>query len=260
MMEKPREPDLIEKIAKGLPLEIRAEFLNEMRYFRSLPESDELLRILRAMMFLTLLTEQVPMRILTEREKLEPILNAVIATANRLEATGSEYHKRLDKRLTQLPLDIANGVNPQAIVELINRNLKKQFSMTTIPSVARELAANAMRIETAASEYTRATAELCDSWLSTSSKAQEAVKEINNAVSKAAKTAERATEAFSHDFRKNYHRVLRTICIIAVLTGIMIGILIFDYLRPRTRTVYEIPEEMERIIQQQQEFERLRRQ
>ena len=35
-MKETREPDRIEKIAKSLPLDIRAEFLNEMRYLHLL--------------------------------------------------------------------------------------------------------------------------------------------------------------------------------------------------------------------------------
>ena len=143
MIEKTKEPDLIEKIAKGLPLDIRAEFLNELRYMRSLPESDEMLRILRVMMFLTHLTEQVPMRVLNEREKLEIICSGIINTAQRLEKTGNEYYQLLNKRLIQLPCDIAAGISPKAIVELINENLKQQFKASTIPTVAEKLATNA---------------------------------------------------------------------------------------------------------------------
>ena len=129
MKERTKEPDLIEKIAYFLPIEVRADFLNEMRYLRSLPENDEILRIIHVMQYLMLLMEQIPVRILTEREKLEIICNEVTSTAKRLEKVGSEYYQQLHKRLIQLPDDIASGINPKAIVELINDNLKKQFSI-----------------------------------------------------------------------------------------------------------------------------------
>src|SRR4029077_1400878 len=68
------EPDLTDRIADALPADIRADFYREMRHCRSLPENDEMLRILRIMQFLTLLMEQVPARIRVERERLEPLI------------------------------------------------------------------------------------------------------------------------------------------------------------------------------------------
>jgi hypothetical protein len=54
------EPDLIDRIANALPEEVRADYYREMRHCRSLPENDEMLRILRAMQFLALLMDGVP--------------------------------------------------------------------------------------------------------------------------------------------------------------------------------------------------------
>jgi hypothetical protein len=47
----PSAPDLIDRIGDALPAEVRADFYRELRHCRSLPESDEMLRILRAMMY-----------------------------------------------------------------------------------------------------------------------------------------------------------------------------------------------------------------
>jgi tetrahydromethanopterin S-methyltransferase subunit G len=251
-MERTTEPDLIEKIAYGLPLEVRAEFLNEMRYLRSLSENDEMLRILRAMMFLTLLTEQVPQRVLTEREKLEISCREVVAATKRLEKAESEYYQRLNKQLTQLPVDIATGISPKAIVERINDSLKKQFDLSTIPIIAKELSANADAIKTATKEYTQSTNELCNSWRSASDKAHESIRDIGNAVSKAAEASKKAAINFSTTFSKTYHWALRILISIGIVAGFMIGILIFDYFRPHTKTVYEIPYELLLLIESRQ--------
>jgi hypothetical protein len=48
------DKDLIDRVADSLPVEVRADYYREMRHCRSLPENDEMLRILRAMQFLTL--------------------------------------------------------------------------------------------------------------------------------------------------------------------------------------------------------------
>ena len=57
----PQEPDLIDRIANALPVEVRADYYRGMRYLRSLPENDEMLRILRAMQFLTALIFDAPL-------------------------------------------------------------------------------------------------------------------------------------------------------------------------------------------------------
>jgi hypothetical protein len=208
----PQEKDLIDQIADALPIESQAAYYREMRHLRSLPENDEMLRILRAIMFLTLLTEQVPRRVLTEREHLERICSDFLITAKGLSAKGSEYYKQLDSRLIQLPESISKGINPKAIVELINDNLKKQFAMSTIPIVAGELKSSADTIRTAAIEYTQTTEELSVQWRSASSKARDAIWDINSAVSEAVRTSEEATKTFTRAFRKTYHRMLWVIC------------------------------------------------
>ena len=58
--------DLIDRIAKALPVDVRADYYRELNHCRSLPEHDEMLRILRAMQFLTLLMNQVPQRVAAE--------------------------------------------------------------------------------------------------------------------------------------------------------------------------------------------------
>jgi hypothetical protein len=239
-----REPDLIDKIANCLPVEIRAEYYRTMRHLRSLPENDEMLQILYSMMFLTHITEQVPSRILTEREKFESSCNEFVVTAKRLESTGSKYYQELNARLKQLPVDLATGLNPKAIVERINDNLKMQFELSTIPIIAQELASNAGLIKTATRENMRTTNELRDSWRSASDWARESIGKIQTAVTGAVKTSEQATKSFTHAFNKTYYWVLGIIGFISLVTGIMIGILIFDHLRPNTKTVYEIPLEL----------------
>ena len=56
------ENDLVDRIAEALPMEVRADYYRELRHCRSLPENDEMLRILRIMQFLTLLIHTAPSR------------------------------------------------------------------------------------------------------------------------------------------------------------------------------------------------------
>lgn len=252
---KPQEKDLIDQIADALPLEVQAVYYREMRHLRSLPDSDEMLRIIRVMMFLTLLTEQVPARVLSEREKLEHACTEIIGTAKRLETTGSEYYQELKQRLIRLPGDIATGISPKAIVELITNDLKKQFALTTIPTVAKELAANADNIKTATKEYTRASTELSGSWRSTADSAHETIERIKETVLAAVNATHKAALDFSDTFRKTYNKALWILVAMALATEIMICLVIFEFVRPRIKTVYEIPPEVLLMIDKRKERE-----
>ena len=89
------EPDLIDRIAQALPEEVRADYYREMAHCRTLPENDEMLRILRAMQFLTVLIEQTPGRVATEREQLAEVLARAISTMQATHEAGLAYQKQL---------------------------------------------------------------------------------------------------------------------------------------------------------------------
>lgn len=56
--------DLVDYIAERLPSEARTEYYRVLRHCRTLPESDEILRILNAMQLLTILIYDAPTDIL----------------------------------------------------------------------------------------------------------------------------------------------------------------------------------------------------
>jgi hypothetical protein len=55
--------ELIEQISKALPKEIARDYYHEMLYCDSLPENDEMLRILRVLQILTALMDGIPSRV-----------------------------------------------------------------------------------------------------------------------------------------------------------------------------------------------------
>src|ERR1035441_4081005 len=96
MSETANETDLVDRIAAALPAEIRAEYYREFLHCRSLPENDEMLRILRAMQFLTLLMEQVPERVLRERERLERVFGDALERLHSVVEDSGSYQKQLE--------------------------------------------------------------------------------------------------------------------------------------------------------------------
>lgn len=96
-----QEEDLIDRIAANLPEDLRADYYREMRHCRSLPENDEMLRILRAMQFLSVLIYQAPARLANEREQLDRNLAGCVSAL-----------KTIENRLDALPDAVASSIGP----------------------------------------------------------------------------------------------------------------------------------------------------
>src|SRR6188768_2254184 len=125
-----QEPDLIDRIAQALPEGVRSDYYREMAHCRTLPENDEMLRILRAMQFLTVLIEQTPGRVATEREQLAEAMAHAISTIQATHEAGLAYQKQLEVRLAKLPEEIAKGISAEAIAAKLNESLRQQFQLT----------------------------------------------------------------------------------------------------------------------------------
>jgi hypothetical protein len=94
--------DLIDRIANALPAQVRADYYCELRHCRSFPENDELLRLIRAMQFSTLLMEQVPGLIVGGRELLDRLLEGVDRKIGESLTSTNAYQTRFDERLSKL--------------------------------------------------------------------------------------------------------------------------------------------------------------
>ena len=154
------EPDLIDRIANALPIELRSDYYREMRHLRSLPENDEMLRILRAMQFWVVLMVQIPERIAAERQRLEQILADFLKALREIRQSIASYQSQLDQRLVQLPAQIAEGIDPEAIAATINESLRQQCVQSTIPATAEALAVAAAQMKRATSDFTRSASTL----------------------------------------------------------------------------------------------------
>lgn len=156
------EPDLIDRIAEALPEKVRADYYRELSHCRVLPESDEMLRILRAMQFLTLLIAEVPGHMALEREKLGELLASSLKTIQATHQAGLAYQKQLEERLAQLPEEIAQGIQPETIAEKINESLRQKFARTGIPETGEALEAASKKMKLAAADFDKTSKQLTD--------------------------------------------------------------------------------------------------
>ena len=84
------DDDTIDRIANFLPVEARAGFYRELRHCRSLPQNDEMLRIIRAMQYLVLIMVKLPEQMALERERFEQIVS-------RCEKLLDDVHEFVDE-------------------------------------------------------------------------------------------------------------------------------------------------------------------
>ncbi len=201
-----------ERIGESLPPHLRAAYYRELVHCRSLPENDEMLRIIRILQILTFLIHEAPNRIVTERERFDQLLTPAL---NALEKTGQsnrEYQAQLDQRLAYLPKEIAELIQPKAIAEAINESLHQQFVKSTIPETAQLLGI-------VAKENKRVSAEFSD-----------AANRLENAYNGSAKNAERTIadiERATARLSKEYRWAVLSTCGLTAAASFVLGMLVY---------------------------------
>jgi len=217
------DPDLIDRIAQALPEEVRAEYYRELRHCRSLPESDEMLRLLRAMQFLVLLIEQAPSRVAEERERLDQLLAAAVDNIGRMSAASEAWHIALQRRLTELPAEIAHGIRPDAVAAKINENLRQEFIRSTIPQTAEALGLISDQMKKVCSEFSTTSETLGNSYRGAAEDARKAVASLKSEMAQASATAERFTSELAEKFSKAWRWLLLMLAGGALIIGLAIG-------------------------------------
>jgi hypothetical protein len=233
------EPDLIDRIAAALPEEVRAEYYKELRHCRSLPESDEMLRLLRAMQFLVLLIEQAPTRVAEERERLDKLLAAAVANVTKATTASETYHSNLQRKLARLPADIANGISPEAIAEKMNDHLRQEFIRSTIPQVADDLTVISDHMKNTSLEFSKTSDTLGNSYRGAAEDARKAIASLNAEMSQATATATKFTAELNQKFSKAWRLSQAMLVGGALIIGLAIGMMFERFLFTPTPTVIQ---------------------
>lgn len=218
------EADLVDRIAQDLPADVRAAYYRELNHCRSLPESDEMLRILRAMQFLTLLMRQVPDEVTAERVRLEGLFNQAVQELRGFAERAGEYRSAIEDRLAELPAAVAEGLRPELVAREVNESLRQQFSASTIPQTAHALTVAAGEMKAAVADFTRMAAAIHHEHRSTAAQAKRTIEELESAVSRAASTAHHAAGQLSNSFHRSLHRSIYTLLSLTALAAFGVGI------------------------------------
>lgn len=235
------EPDLIDRIANALPDEVRAEYYRELRHCRSLPENDEMLRLLRAMQFLVLLIEQAPSRVAEERGRLDKLLTTAISNITKMNAASENYHNALQRRLTALPNDIASGISPEAVASKINENLRQEFMRTAIPKTAETLSAISDEIRKVCSDFSTTSDSLGHAYRGAAEDARRAIESLKSETALAAKNAARFTKEVSEKFTKAYTWALFMVVGGTLIMGMALGMILERSLFVPQTVIQQVP-------------------
>jgi hypothetical protein len=176
-----------ERIGESLPPHLRAAYYRELVHCRSLPENDEMLRIIRVLQILTFLIHQAPERIVTERERFERFLTPAVDALEKTGQSNREYQAQLDHRLAQLPQEIAELIQPKAIAAALNESLHQQFVQSTIPETARLLGIVAKENRRVSVEFANAASQLENAYNGSARNAERTIARIEQAAARLSK-------------------------------------------------------------------------
>jgi hypothetical protein len=217
------EPDLIDRIASALPEGVRADYYRELRHCRSLPENDEMLRLLRAMQFLVLLIEQAPSRVAEERERLDTVLGVAIDSFTKVGKASDAYHVALQQKLMALPADIANGISPKVVAGKISEILGQEFVRSGIPRSAEALGEISDRMRKVCVEFAATSDNLGGTYRGAAEDARKAVASLKSEISQATSVASHFTKEMAERSAEAWRWSLCMIAGGALVIGLGLG-------------------------------------
>jgi len=215
-----QEADLIDRIANALPPEVRADYYRELRHCRSLPENDEMLRILRAMQFSVLLIHQAPERMAAQTEKVEGIFCDLLQALRKISESSQAHQAQLDQRLTELPQAIAEGIGAEAIVAGINESLRQQFVQSTIPETGQALTVAGAQIKRSTAEFAQTVRDLGNAYNGAVEEARKAIEKLESTSSHAIASIQRCAANANHIFERGNRWSLYVLLSFALVAGV----------------------------------------
>jgi hypothetical protein len=229
-VEPVQEPDLIDRIARALPENLRGDYYRELSHCRTLPENDEMLRILRAMQFLVVLVDQAPGRIAVEREHIAEVLGSAMKSLETTHQANIAYQKKIEGRLANLPQEIANGINADAIAAQISESLRQQFHQTGLAALADGMKAQATGLRQASQQLSIALDQFSNPKTGAVPHVQQTLSSIKSDVKNAADHVRAQIEGLG----KELWRSIAVLCLGALGIGFVLGILYYRWINPPT--------------------------
>jgi hypothetical protein len=221
--------DLFDAIARLLEPGQREYFYQRMLHFRHLRADDELLRIVEAIGFLSLLIREAPHAVGIERQHLAELLATHVATIEATAKAAQTYHQQIEDRVTRLPADIARGISPAAIAQAITESLRQEFVRSGLPATAEALAVVSKQLQQTTREFQRASDQLSDAHHGAATEAARAIERVYTSVRQATEATQGTMQQFRQRFRLDYWWSVGTLVPMALLMGILLGFILYGW-------------------------------
>jgi len=219
------ECDFIDEIAGLLPAEQRPLWYRDMAHLRRLPPDDEMLRIARAMGFLAIVTRQAPIQIASERSQLAAILDQSVKAIHSVRQDMIALHKRLQDRLTHLPTEISDGIDPHTIAAVLSESLRQRFIETGLPETAKSLMLVSQQSKQVAADFDRSSKYLANAYRVAAEDARKSLEDMRLTIQSAASSAKQSATELTHTFLREYKWSVLVLCSAALAVGFSLGIL-----------------------------------
>ena len=247
--EERHDGDFIDEIAELLPAQQRPLWYRDMAHLRRLPADDEMLRIARAMGFLAIVTRQTPAQIASERERLAAILDQNVKTVLSAQRNMISLHKRLEDRLTELPAEVSEGINPQTIAATLSESLRQRFTESGLPETAECLTFVAQQTKQVAGEFDRSSKQLASLYRVAADDARRSMDDMRLTIQTATTTAKQCATELTETFLREYRWSVLVLCGAALAVGFSLGIFYDRWVTPsgsepvQTMTLTPVPQQ-----------------
>jgi hypothetical protein len=174
--------DPLSSLAQRLPdPQDRDWYAGLVSYIQSLPPEDELVQLAQLFGFLTLIGRELPDAIAAEQTKLRDYLSEAYGKLQQEVKTNASYHEKLNRRLSQLPEEIAEGVQPAAIAKAMSESFRQQLAQTGLQDTGRVLNSSVKDLKTVAGELAQAVKPIQERYGSIGSSIEAEIKKLDYA-------------------------------------------------------------------------------
>jgi hypothetical protein len=190
--KNPSEKDPLLSLANQLPeAQDREWYAALVSYIHTLQPTDELVKIAQLFGFLTLMGHKLPEAIQEKQSELREMLLKAHAAFQKQVETNGHYHAELNKRLSQLPAEIAEGVKPEAIVKAMSESFRQQIQKTGLQETQALLSAAAGELKTTTKTLDAAVRPITARYTSLASEVERQAASLNMQSNNLASTAEK---------------------------------------------------------------------
>ncbi len=224
----PSEKDPLLSLAKQLPeAQDREWYAQLISYIHTLEPTDELVKIAQLFGFLTMMGHKLPEAIQEKQSDLrDMLLKAHMAFREQVQ-TNASYHAELNKRLSQLPAEIAEGVKPEAIVKTMTESFRQQIQNTGLQETQTLLSAAAGELQTTTRALDAAVKPITARYTSLASEVEKQAKSLTAQSNDLASTADKI-QAQNAQFAAQAQNLswwsLLAVTVFALLVGVFCGI------------------------------------